>query len=108
MNSPASLLSSLVADYSTPPTFVDRTYGEPLFHTESEVLAVRYAPDESLWTVEEAGLLRHWTPDGRLIGVGGNGSDNSLLRLQRPTVAMDSINIDSAGQRQSLFELHAA
>ena len=67
MNSPASLLSSLVADYSTPPTFVDRTYGEPLFHTESEVLAVRYAPDESLWTVEEAGLLRHWTPDGRLL-----------------------------------------
>ena len=39
-NSPASLLSHLVADYGTPPAFVDRTYGEPLFHTESEVLAL--------------------------------------------------------------------
>ena len=39
-NSPASLLSHLVADYATPPAFVDRTYGEPLFHTESEVLVV--------------------------------------------------------------------
>jgi WD40 repeat protein len=68
MNSPASLLSSLVADYNTAPTFVDRTYGEPLFHTESEVLALRYAPDETLWTVEEAGVLRQWAPDGRLLG----------------------------------------
>lgn len=67
MNSPASLLSHLVADYGTAPTFVDRTYGEPLFHTESEVLAVRYASDDTLWTVEEAGVLRHWTPDGRLL-----------------------------------------
>src|SRR5262249_32598218 len=43
------------------------TYGEPLFHTESEVLALRYAPDDTLWTIEEAGLLRHWAPDGRLL-----------------------------------------
>ena len=66
-NSPASLLSHLVADYGTPPAFVERTYGEPLFHTESEVLALRYAPDDTLWTVEEAGVLRHWAPDGRLL-----------------------------------------
>src|SRR5258708_40365049 len=66
-NSPASLLSHLVADYGTQPAFVDRTYGEPLFHTESEVLALRYAPDDTLWTVEEAGILRHWAPDGRLL-----------------------------------------
>ena len=67
MNSPASLLSHLVADYGTAPSFVDRTYGEPLFHTESEVLALRYGPDDTLWTVEEAGVLRHWAPDGRLL-----------------------------------------
>ena len=67
MNSPASLLSHLVADYATPPAFVDRTYGEPLFHTESEVLALRYAPDGTLWTIEETGVLRHWAPDGRLL-----------------------------------------
>lgn len=67
MNAPASLLSHLVADYATQPAFVDRTYGEPLFHTESEVLALRYAPDDTLWTIEEAGILRHWAPDGRLL-----------------------------------------
>ncbi len=67
MSSPVSLLSSLIADYAAPPSFVDKTYGEPLFHTESEVAAVRYAPDDTLWTMEEAGLLRHWTGDGRLI-----------------------------------------
>jgi WD40 repeat protein len=68
MNSPASLLSHLVADYGTPPAFVDRTYGEPLFHTDGEVLALRYAPDDTLWTVEETGVLRHWAPEGRLLG----------------------------------------
>ena len=67
LKTPANLLSHLVADYGTPPAFVDRTYGEPLFHTESEVLALRYAPDDTLWTVEEAGVLRHWAPDGRLL-----------------------------------------
>jgi WD40 repeat protein len=67
LKTPANLLSHLVADYSTPPAFVDRTYGEPLFHTETEVLALRYAPDETLWTIEEAGILRHWAPDGRLL-----------------------------------------
>lgn len=67
MNAPASLLSHLVADYNTPPTFVDRTFGEPLFHTESEVLAIKYAPDDTLWTIEEAGVLRHWASDGRLL-----------------------------------------
>ena len=67
MNASASLLSHLVADYSTPPTFVDRTFGEPLFHTESEVLAIKYADDDTLWTIEEAGVLRHWASDGRLL-----------------------------------------
>src|SRR5947209_11250043 len=48
-NSPASLLSHLVADYGTPPAFVARPYGEPPFHTESELLALGYAPSASLW-----------------------------------------------------------
>ena len=67
LKTPANLLSHLVADSGTPPAIVDRTYGEPLFHTESEVLAIRYAPDDTLWTVEEAGVLRHWAPDVRLL-----------------------------------------
>jgi WD40 repeat protein len=67
MNSPASLISSLVSDVQIAPSFVERVYGEPLFHTESEVLALCYADDETLWTIEEAGVLRHWATDGRLL-----------------------------------------
>jgi WD40 repeat protein len=61
------ILPMLVADYSSPPPFVDRTYGEPLFHTESEVAALRYAPDDALWSVEESGVLRQWSREGRLL-----------------------------------------
>ena len=60
------ILPMLVADYSSPPPFVDRTYGEPLFHTESEVAVLCYAPDDSLWSVEESGILRQWSREGRL------------------------------------------
>jgi WD40 repeat protein len=45
--------------------FIDRPYGEPLFHTESEVAALCYGSDNTLWSIEEAGILRQWAPDGR-------------------------------------------
>jgi WD40 repeat protein len=61
------ILPYLVTDYSSPPPFVDRAYGEPLFHTESEVAALCYAADDTLWSVEESGVLRQWTRDGRLL-----------------------------------------
>lgn len=70
MNAAEILLSHVVADASAMPSpspFVDRVFGEPLFHTESEVAALRYAPDDTLWSAEEAGVLRHWAPDGRLL-----------------------------------------
>jgi WD40 repeat protein len=55
---PAALPSPLVA----------RTYGEPRFHTEGDVSAVAFAADGTLWSIDEAGVLRHWTDDGRLLG----------------------------------------
>lgn len=67
MSSPVSLLTSLVSDYAVPPSYVDHTYGEPLFHTDASVAAIKYASDDTLWSIEETGLLRHWTSDGRLI-----------------------------------------
>ena len=42
-----TLLPHLVADYSSPPPFVERTYGEPLFQTDSEVLGLAYAADDT-------------------------------------------------------------
>ena len=62
-----TILPHLVADYSSPPSFVDRTYGEPLFRTESEVTGLAYAPDDTLWSIEESGVLRQWSRDGRLL-----------------------------------------
>ncbi len=55
-----------VADHTNPPPFVDRTYGEPLFHAGSEIAGLCYAPDDTLWSIEESGVLRHWSREGRL------------------------------------------
>src|SRR2546421_7850230 len=44
---------------------VARTFGEPRFHTDSEVAALAYAADGALWSIEEAGWLRGWAADGR-------------------------------------------
>jgi WD40 repeat protein len=37
-----------------------RVFGASPFHTDGELLALRFAPDGSLWSVEEPGVLRHW------------------------------------------------
>jgi WD40 repeat protein len=44
-----------------------RIFGEPRFHTDSELAALAYSTDGLLWSIEEAGWLRCWTPDGRQI-----------------------------------------
>ena len=44
-----------------------RGYGEPRFHTDSELAALAYASDGTLWSIEEAGWLRGWAVDGRQI-----------------------------------------
>jgi WD40 repeat protein len=67
MTPSTTILPYLVADYSGPLPFVDRTYGEPLFHTESEVAGLRFALDDTLWSIEESGVLRQWSRDGRLL-----------------------------------------
>jgi WD40 repeat protein len=37
-----------------------RVFGARPFHTDGELLALRFAPDGSLWSLEEPGVLRHW------------------------------------------------
>jgi WD40 repeat protein len=44
-----------------------RTFGEPRFHTDSELTALAYGHDGSLWSIEEAGWLRQWHGDGRQV-----------------------------------------
>ncbi|MEZ6143093.1 MAG: WD40 repeat domain-containing protein [Zavarzinella sp.] len=67
MNSQAILISSIVADYSAPPSFVERSFGEPLFHAESEVIDLVFHADGTLWSMEEAGILRQWNTEGHLL-----------------------------------------
>jgi WD40 repeat protein len=41
---------------------VKRTFGEPRFHTDGELLALAFAPDGTVWSVEDPGELRQWNP----------------------------------------------
>jgi WD40 repeat protein len=45
---PASALSNAVV------------FGDPQLHTDGDLLALTFAPDGTLWSVEEPGVLRHW------------------------------------------------
>jgi WD40 repeat protein len=42
------------------PSVVQRVYGASPFHTDGDLLALGFAPDGSLRSVEEPGVLRHW------------------------------------------------
>lgn len=51
------------------PPCVVRVFGELRFHTDGEILALAFAPGDTLWTVEEPGLLRRWDAvNGRRLG----------------------------------------
>src|ERR1043166_2124111 len=45
-----------------PPNAVSqaKVFGDPNLHLDGDLLALGFAPDGSLWSVEEPGLLRHW------------------------------------------------
>lgn len=49
------------------PAVVSRTFGDPRFHTDAEISAVAFAPDGSVWSVDESGLLRHWSAEGKCL-----------------------------------------
>jgi len=44
---------------------IAKTFGEPKFHTEGDIAAVAFAADGTIWSVDEAGLLRQWSAQGR-------------------------------------------
>jgi WD40 repeat protein len=43
---------------------VHRVFDDRPFRGDGDVLALAFAPDGSLWSVEEPGLLRHWNTSG--------------------------------------------
>jgi WD40 repeat protein len=42
-----------------------RVFGAHPFHTDGDLLALGFAPDGTLWSVEEPGVLRNWDVAGR-------------------------------------------
>ncbi len=45
---------------AVPPPQARLTFGEHPLHTDGDLLALGFAPDGALWSVEEPGLLRQW------------------------------------------------
>jgi WD40 repeat protein len=52
-----------IADDAQP--LVVRTFGEPRYHTDGDLLALAYDAAGTLWSVEEPGTLRSWDEAGR-------------------------------------------
>jgi WD40 repeat protein len=51
------------------PACVARVFGELRFHTDGDILALAFSAADTLWTVEEPGLLRRWDAlTGRRLG----------------------------------------
>ncbi len=51
-----------------PSPLVQRVFGEPRFHTDGDIASVAFAADGTLFSIDEAGVLRHWAADGKLLG----------------------------------------
>jgi WD40 repeat protein len=57
-------------DDSTPARplpLVYKTFGEPRFHSDADIAALAFATDGALWSIDEAGLLRKWSSEGKVL-----------------------------------------
>src|SRR5260370_7598715 len=50
------------------PAALQQVFGVEPFHTDGELLALGFADDGTLWSVEDPGVLRHWDPAARQLG----------------------------------------
>ena len=65
-SNPADLMQT-PAPTPLPSPLIARTYGEPRFHTDGDIAAVAFAADGTLRSVDETGVLKHWSADGHLL-----------------------------------------
>jgi len=56
-----------VADIEFLPPYVTRSYGELHFHTDGDIAAIAFAANGDLWLIDDSGLLRKWSPEGKLL-----------------------------------------
>jgi WD40 repeat protein len=66
MTAPATPPTS-AADLGFEKDLIARTYGQPHWHSDGDLLAMAYADDGTLWSVDEPGTLRQWDKSGRLL-----------------------------------------
>jgi len=62
--SPVAELLSREAEPRNSP-LVARTFGEARLHTDGDVCAVAFAPDGTIRSIDETGILLHWNAGGR-------------------------------------------
>jgi WD40 repeat protein len=65
MVSPGNILITPAAPATALPSAIVRVFGEVRFHADGDLLAVAFAPDGSLWSVDEPGVLRQWDSAGQ-------------------------------------------
>jgi WD40 repeat protein len=56
---------TLISGRTGPSAAILRVFGARPFQTDGELLALAFAGDGTLWSVEEPGVLRHWEPSTR-------------------------------------------
>jgi WD40 repeat protein len=60
-------MTSMLSPSSLTPKI--QVLGEPQLHTDGEIATLTFAPDGTLWSVEEPGVLRHWNSEsGQQLG----------------------------------------
>lgn len=65
MSTPAQTDPAETGPDVRPSPLVMRTYGEPCFHSDGEVAAIAFAADGTLWSIDETGILQHWSAQGK-------------------------------------------
>jgi WD40 repeat protein len=46
---------------------VSKSFGEPYFHTDGDIAALAFAKNGNVWSIDDTGLLRQWSPEGKML-----------------------------------------
>lgn len=62
-----SMTSPHASAKPSPTPLVEQVFGETRFHTEGDIAALAFASDGTVYSMDEAGVLMHWSADGTLL-----------------------------------------
>jgi WD40 repeat protein len=79
---------------------VIRVFGEARFHADGDILGLAFDTDNSLWSIEDPGVLRRWGPGGQVLA-SQHLSDLETLWAFGP----DGTTLASASDDLSLWEV---